>query len=65
MFYLLTLLVFFGISTLWWGGITWILCWLLTSLGITTICGWTVAFSWKLVLILAILSAIFSPKAKG
>ena len=65
MFYLLTLLVIFGISALWWGGITWILCWLLTSLGITTICGWTVAFSWKLVLILAILSAIFSPKAKG
>ena len=65
MLYLIVTLLVFGVAALWWSGITWLLCWLLTSLGITTICGWTVVFSWKLVLILAILSAIFSPKSKG
>ena len=59
---LLILLIWFGTATLWWGAITWVLCWALTSIGITTIFGWTVAFSWKLVLILAILSSLFAPK---
>lgn len=62
MFILLLVLIYFGVYALCWGAITWLLCWALTSIGITTIFGWTVAFSWKLVLVLAILSSIFSPK---
>ena len=62
MIILLMLLIYFSVYALCWGGITWLLCWALTSIGITTICGWTVAFSWKLVLILAILSSLVSPK---
>ena len=57
----------FAIITLVWGGIVWVLCWGLTSIGITTIGGWTVAFSWKLVLIVAlvasVLKSIFSTEA--
>ena len=30
-------------------GTVWILCWALKAAGITTIAGWTVAFSWPLV----------------
>jgi hypothetical protein len=52
-------------STLIWGGIVWVLCWALTAIGITVIGGWTVAFSWKLVIIVAlvytVLHGIFSP----
>lgn len=55
----------FAVSFLIWGGIVWLLCWALTAIGIVSICGWTVAFSWKLVLIVAIvytiLHSIFSP----
>ena len=53
------------VSLLVWSGIVWILCWALTAIGITVIGGWTVAFSWKLVIIVAliysILHGIFSP----
>lgn len=53
------------VSLLVWGGIVWLLVWGLTAIGITTIGGWTVAFSWKLVIIVAliytILHGIFSP----
>ena len=59
---LLIILIYLGIYTLWWGAITWLLCWALPAIGITTIFGWTIVFSWKLVLVLAILSSIVSPK---
>lgn len=42
---------FFFVSALVWGGIVWLLCWGLTAIGITTIGGWTITFSWKLVLV--------------
>ena len=61
--FLLTL----AVSILIWGGIVWLLVWGLTAIGITTIGGWTVAFSWKLVIIVAliytILHGIFSPSS--
>lgn len=60
-FFLATL----AISLFVWGGIVWVLCWALTALDITVIGGWTVAFSWKLVIIVAViytvLHGIFSP----
>ena len=55
------------VSLLVWGGIVWLFCWALTAIGITVIGGWTVAFSWKLVIIVAliytILHGIFSPSS--
>ena len=32
-------------------GLIWLITWGLVKLGITTICGWTVAFSWPLVIV--------------
>lgn len=48
----------FAISFLCTAAIVLLLCWALPLIGITTIAGWTVAFSWKLVLIIAIILAI-------
>lgn len=49
-------------------GLVWLLCWGLTAVGITTICGWTVAFSWPLVLVFTltwiILRGIFGSHSK-
>ena len=39
-------------------GLVWLLCWGLKAIGITTIGGWTVAFSWPLVLIFTIASVV-------
>lgn len=46
---------FFFYCALVWGAIVWIVCWGLTAIGITTIGGWTVAFSWKLVFVVWLL----------
>jgi hypothetical protein len=40
-------------------GIVWVLCWALRAIGVTTILGWEVAFSWPLVLVVMIISSIF------
>jgi len=62
------LLVVYAISFLINAGLVWLLCWGLKAVGITTICGWTVAFSWPLVLIFTvvyvILHSIFGGQSK-
>lgn len=54
------------ISLLVNAGVVWVITWGLVEIGITTICGWTVAFSWPLVivftLVVMILKAIFQTK---
>ena len=59
-------LVGLAIAALVWGGIVWVLCWLLKAIGIATIGSWTVAFSWKLTLLVAlvykILESIFAQR---
>jgi uncharacterized membrane protein len=67
LFYILGLFIGSFITiTLIWGGIVWVMCWALIAIGVTTIGSWTVAFSWKLVLIVAltytILRNIFAPR---
>ena len=56
----------FIISFLCTAAIVAVLCWGLPAIGITTIGTWTIAFSWKLVLlvsfVLAILRSIFSSR---
>lgn len=56
----------FIISFLCTAAIVALLCWGLPAIGITSIGTWTIAFSWKLVLlvsfVLAILRSIFSTK---
>ena len=39
-------------------GLVWLLCWGLKAIGITAIGGWTVAFSWPLVLIFTVVYMI-------
>jgi hypothetical protein len=53
-------LVLCGISFLLEAILVWLLCWLLKAIGVTIIFGWTVAFSWSLVLFLWIISWILS-----
>ena len=50
----LTLAVVIGLNAL----VVWLLCWGLKAIGIYTICGWTVAFSWPLVLVFVIIYSI-------
>ena len=52
------LLIGYGISFLLNAGVVWLLCWGLKAIGITVIGGWTVAFSWPLVLIFTIVCMI-------
>ena len=63
--FVLVFAICFGINLLVWGILLKILCWVLPLLGITTIGAWTVAFSWKLVvvvsIVIALLRAIFYP----
>lgn len=52
-------IVFIGIfSFLMEAGLIWVLCWALNAIGITTICGVAVTFSWPLVLVIWIISAL-------
>ena len=62
------LLIGYGISFLLNAGLVWLLCWGLKAIGITAIGGWTVAFSWPLVLLFTvvymILRGIFGKRDK-
>lgn len=52
-------IVFTGIfSFLMEAGFIWALCWALNAIGVTTICGVAVTFSWPLVLVIWIVSAL-------
>ena len=52
------LLIGYAISFLLNAGIVWLLCWGLKAIGITVIGGWTVAFSWPLVLLFTVVYMI-------
>ena len=52
------LLIGYAISFLINAGIVWLLCWGLKAIGITVIGGWTVAFSWPLVLLFTVVYMI-------
>ena len=58
-FYLAAFIIVFGIAFLMEAGVVWVLCWALRAIGVTTILGWKVAFSWPLVLVVMIISSIF------
>ncbi len=40
-------------------GLVWIICWGLKTVGITSIAGWTVAFSWPLVILFTVVCMVF------
>ena len=50
--------IFEALSFVFVGGLVWVLCWALPAIGIVTIGGWVVAFSWKLVLVIWIVWSI-------
>lgn len=56
--YLCALLLGFGIVILGWGIVIGLLVWALHGLGIYTIGTFTVAFSWKLVIVIALIFVI-------
>ena len=41
-------------------GVVWVLCWALNAVGIHTIGGWTVQFSWPLVIIFIVVYSIIA-----
>lgn len=51
--------LYFGLTFLMEAGMVWGLCWILRAIGVTTILGWEVAFSWTLVHMVMIISSIF------
>ena len=55
---LIGLLIAYAISFLVNAGLVWLLCWGLKAIGITAIGGWTVAFSWPLVLLFTVVYMI-------
>lgn len=66
---LITLLIILGVGFLCEAGLVWLVCWGLNALGIYTICGVAVSFSWPLVIVVwavgAILQGIFKSTSKS
>ena len=54
--------VAFGLNLLIYGGIVWVLVWALNTLGVYTIGSLAVVFSWKLVIIVALIVSLFSAR---
>lgn len=52
----------FAINLLIYGAIVWVLVWALNALGVYAIGSFAVAFSWKLVIIVALIASIFSTR---
>ena len=55
-------LVTFAINLLIYGAIVWVLVWALNALGVYAIGSFAVVFSWKLVIIVALVASILSPR---
>ncbi len=60
MAYVILFVLIFGIAFLIDTGIVWIICWALKAIGITTIGGWTVAFSWPLVILFIVVETVLN-----
>ena len=63
MSFLLAVLIFLGvlgISFLVNAGIVWVIVWALKALGVVSIFGWTVAFSWPLVVLFTVVWMVLS-----
>ena len=52
----------FAINLLIYGAIVWVLVWALNALGVYAIGSFAVAFSWKLVIIVALIASICSTR---
>lgn len=55
---LIIILAVLGLSFLLEAGLVWLLCWALNAIGIMTISGIAVTFSWPLVLAIWLISAL-------
>jgi hypothetical protein len=45
--------------------VVWVLCWGLKAIGITTICGWTVNFSWALAVLFTVATIVLHSIFRG
>ena len=60
--FLVGCVITFGLNLLIYGGIVWVLVWALNALGVYAIGSFTVVFSWKLVVIVALIASLFSAR---
>jgi hypothetical protein len=60
--FVLIILAAFAINLLIYGAIVWVLVWALNALGVYTIGSFVVAFSWKLVIIVALVASLFTTR---
>lgn len=60
--FLFSCVIAFGLNLLIYGGIVWVLVWALNALGVYTIGSFAVVFSWKLVIIVALIASLFSAR---
>lgn len=60
--FVLIVLAAFAINLLIYGAIVWVLVWALNALGVYTIGSFAVVFSWKLVIIVALVASLFSTR---
>ena len=61
MSWFLAMIMFIGIFALGFlfNALTvYVLCWGLKAIGVTSICGWTVAFSWPLVIVFSLITGV-------
>jgi len=56
------ILVTFALNLLIYGAIVWALVWALNALGVYAIGSFAVIFSWKLVIIVALVASLFSSR---
>lgn len=55
---IITIILSLVLGFLMKAGLVWLLCWALNAIGIVTICGITVSFSWALVLAIWVISTL-------
>lgn len=55
---IITTILSLALGFLMEAGLVWLLCWALNAIGIVTICGVAVSFSWALVLAIWIISTL-------
>ena len=57
---IITIILGIALGFLLNAGFVWIICWALNAIGIHTIAGWTVQFSWPLVIVFTLICCLIS-----
>jgi len=57
---IITIILGIALGFLLNAGFVWIICWALNAIGVHTIAGWTVQFSWPLVIVFTLICCLIS-----